>query len=130
MKRIFLFTTLAMLLFISCGGGPTETLTETLTETAIEDSISPATEYESVNNSSNEIDRLLDEYEIVCDKSFKMMQQLANSRIPADQSEMESTMERFKSLSDQLSGMKNKMSEEQSSRFTEIQLKLANTPYR
>ena len=62
MKRIFLFTTLAMLLFISCGRGATETLTETLTETAIEDSISPATEYESVNNSSNEIDRLLDEY--------------------------------------------------------------------
>ena len=51
-----------MLLFISCGRGATETLTETLTETAIEDSISPATEYESVNNSSNEIDRLLDEY--------------------------------------------------------------------
>lgn len=126
MKRIFLFTTLAMLLFISCGGGPTETLTET----AIEDSISPATDYESVNNSSNEIDRLLDEYEIVCDKSFKMMQQLANSRVPVDQSEMESTMERFKSLSDQLSGMKNEMSEEQSSRFTEIQLKLAYTPYR
>lgn len=119
-----------MLLFISCGGGPTETLTETATETAIEDSISPATEYESVNNSSNEIDRLLDEYEIVCDKSFKMMQQLANSRVPVDQSEMESTMERFKSLSDQLSGMKNEMSEEQSSRFTEIQLKLAHTPYR
>ncbi len=59
MKRIFLFTTLAMLLFISCGGGPTEIVTETLTETAIEDledSISPATEHESENNSSNEIE--------------------------------------------------------------------------
>lgn len=129
MKKIFLFTTLAMLLFISCGGGPTETATESAIED-LEDSISPATEYETVNNSSNEIDRLLDEYEIVCDKSFKMMQQLANSRVPVDESEMESTMERFKSLSDQLSGMKNEMSEEQSSRFTEIQLKLAYTPYR
>ncbi|MEE0961664.1 MAG: hypothetical protein U0L54_03840 [Bacteroidales bacterium] len=64
MKRIFLFTTLAMLLFISCGGGPTEIVTETATETAIEDledSISPATEYESVNNSSNEIEESYEE---------------------------------------------------------------------
>lgn len=36
MKRIFLFTTLAMLLFISCGGGPTETATETAIETPME----------------------------------------------------------------------------------------------
>ena len=33
MKRIFLFTILAMLLFISCGGGPIEIVTETATET-------------------------------------------------------------------------------------------------
>ena len=68
MKRIFLFTTLAMLLFISCGGGPTEIVTETATETCAE-SYSEETSQLSKKNERTYFD---DVFELVddCDRGY------------------------------------------------------------